>query len=157
MNSLSRGDCYTMPLSPRIDRPANSINPTLHFQTKVNRKTAALGPIEHRNGLTELFRSRGWEVIEGETGKEARKLAIKHGATLVVLPARGEPESGWMSCLKLLRTGRKRRVILIGEINDREAENFARFAGASAYLTPEDGFEAIWDAGTSPKSQVVMN
>lgn len=158
MNAPLKGDYRTMTLTtPRMDRPANQHNLTPHVLPKATRKVVALGPIDDRADVAELFRSRGWEVVTAETGKETRKLAVKHGATLAVFPARGEPETGWMSCLKLVRTGRKRRVILVGEVGDREAENFARFAGATAYLTPEDGLEAIWEAGSSSKSQPVLN
>jgi hypothetical protein len=131
----------------RMDRPANQPP----AGPKTTRKWVAIGPVPHAGDLADLFRSRGWEATVAATGKDARKLAIKNGASLVVLPARGEPETGWLSCLKLVRQGKKRRVILVGELGDREAECFARYAGATAYLTPEDGLEAVWDAGTTPR------
>jgi hypothetical protein len=129
----------------RMDRPTNQ--PVAG--PKAARKWVAIGPVPNAGDLADLFRARGWEATVAATGKDARKLAIKNGASLVVLPARGEPETGWLGCLKLVRQGKKRRVILVGDLGDREAECFARYAGATAYLTPEDGLEAIWDAGTA--------
>jgi ActR/RegA family two-component response regulator len=108
-----------------------------------SKKTIVLGPVPQAMELESLFVSRGWDVLLSKTGKEARKLAIKNNASFVVLPVRCEPESGWLSCVKLTRSGKKVRVVLVGGKNDEEAERFALFAGASAYFSNESSAETI--------------
>jgi hypothetical protein len=112
-------------------------------------KMVAIGPVPHAHEIGEFFKANGFEIVFGLSAKDTRKQAVKLGASLVILPAHDEPESGWLSCIKLVRTGKKRKVILIGDVGDREAAMFAKFAGAYAYLTVADGAEAVWNAATA--------
>ena len=109
------------------------------------RRTIVIGPVDSVLVIASYFGDLGWDVITAKSGKEARKTAQRVNACLAVLPVRGEPETGWLSCAKLTRSGSKARVVLIGPAWDEEAEQFALFAGATAYLSDADGPEAILD------------
>jgi len=77
---------------------------------------------------TELRRT-GWRVHSAESLCEMRKLVQRVMRTAVLLPAEGLSESGWLVCAKLLRSQPRLRVILVGELSERN-ERFARFVGA---------------------------
>jgi DNA-binding NarL/FixJ family response regulator len=101
-------------------------------------KTVAIGPIREANSLAALFRELGWTVITNASGKETRKLAMRAKAQVVVLPCNSSPESGWLSAAKLSKCEPKIRVVLIGLDSGPAEEEFALFAGASAYLAESD-------------------
>ena len=117
-------------------------------------RTVVVGPVDSALAIAAYFGDHGWDVHTAKSAKEARKLAQRLNACLAVLPVRGEPESGWLGCVKLTRSGSKAKVVLIGPPWDEEAERFALFAGAAAYLTDADGPEAILDVVAKEESLV---
>lgn len=139
-------------MNMRID---NSI-PTKRSQRRYNPiaalRTIVVGPVDSALAIASYFGDHGWDVKTANTTKEARKLAQRINACVAVLPVRGEPETGWLGCAKLTRSGSKTKVILIGPAWDEEAEQFSLFAGATAYLSDADGPEMILDIARSEQS-----
>jgi DNA-binding response OmpR family regulator len=129
----------------RFDNRIANKAPIRRQVTAFQRRTIVIGPVDSALVIASYFGDLGWDVITAKTGKEARKAAQRTNACLAVLPVRGELETGWLSCAKLTKSGCKPRVVLIGPAWDEEAEQFALFAGAAAYLSDADGPEAILD------------
>lgn len=130
----------------RYDQPLASNRLPRPVAAKRLAKTVAIGPIREANRLAALFRELGWTVITNASGKETRKLAMRAKAQVVVLPCNSSPESGWLSAAKLSKCEPKIRVVLIGLDSGPAEEEFALFAGASAYLAESDGIDAVLSA-----------
>jgi DNA-binding response OmpR family regulator len=80
------------------------------------------------------LRQSGWHVYRASDCDGLRRLAWRALPEVVVLPARGFDESGWLTCAKLLRASPRLRVILVGESDELA---YAQFVGARA-LVPMD-------------------
>ena len=117
-------------------------------------RTVVVGPVDSALAIAAYFGDHGWDVHTAKSAKEARKQAQRLNACLAVLPVRGEPETGWLGCAKLTRSGSDTKVVLIGPAWDEEAERFALFAGAAAYLSDADGPEAIFEVGAEECSLI---
>jgi DNA-binding response OmpR family regulator len=79
----------------------------------------------------ERLRASGWRVHRVADGEALRRLACRMTPEVVVLPADGTDESGWLTCAKLLTAIPRPRVIVVGELTADAAE-LARFIGAEA-------------------------
>jgi DNA-binding response OmpR family regulator len=132
-------------ISNRSQRRYNPISST---------RRIVIGPVDSALAIAAYFGDLGWDVHTARTVKEARKLAQHSNACLAVLPVRGEPETGWLGCAKLTKSGSKTKVILIGPPWDEEAERFAEFAGATAYLTDADSPETIFEVAAGHQELV---
>jgi DNA-binding response OmpR family regulator len=82
------------------------------------------------------LRESGWRVHRASGCDSLRRLACRKSPEVVVLPADGFDESGWLTCAKLLRAAPRLRVIVVGEPT-AEASDMARFTGVEA-LVPAD-------------------
>src|SRR5437016_5408891 len=82
------------------------------------------------------LRQSGWRVHRVADCESLRGLTCRMTPEVVVLPADGSDESGWLTCAKLLRAIPGLRVIVIGEQTVHGAQ-LARFIGAEA-LIPAD-------------------
>jgi DNA-binding response OmpR family regulator len=76
-----------------------------------------------------------WRVYRASSCDALRRLTCHMTPDVVVLPADGSDESGWLTCAKLLREIPDLRVIVVGDPTANETE-FARFIGAT--LVPGD-------------------
>jgi DNA-binding NtrC family response regulator len=114
--------------------------PRVHFAT---RRVMVIGPIDNRDELKAIFEIQGWDVISGKTNKEARKLAVKHTASLTILADKNQPETGWLSCTKLTKAIHKAKVIIVGDTTNVDSGKFAQFAGAKAFLCDGLGVEEM--------------
>ena len=117
-------------------------------------RTIVIGPVDSSMAIAAFFGDHGWDVHTTKTAKEARKLAHRTNACLAIMPVRGEPETGWLGCAKLTRSASKTKVVLMGPSWDEEAERFALFAGATAYLSDAVGPEAIWEVVRKERSLI---
>jgi DNA-binding response OmpR family regulator len=83
---------------------------------------------------SRAFRRVGWDVYVARTGPEARRLARMLYPDLAILDADLPEESGWLTCEKLVSEQRLLRVILVGNADAPENEDFAAFVGATGYV-----------------------
>ena len=83
----------------------------------------------------DRLRRSGWRVYRATDCTGLRRLAWRALPEVVVLPAEGFDESGWLTCAKLLRASPRLRVILVGA---RDGRDYALFVGAES-LVPGDG------------------
>ena len=104
---------------------------------KPARIVLALGHAPRQRAFQELFQAHGWEVLVVSSANEARRWARKSRtiATLL-LDEPHDDESGWLTCRKLLLEKPNHRVVIVGTKFKPNAERFARFVGATAYLPP---------------------
>ncbi|HEX4590641.1 MAG TPA: hypothetical protein VH120_11965 [Gemmataceae bacterium] len=84
----------------------------------------------------ERLRESGWRVHRASSCDAVRRMTCRKSPEVVVLPADGFDESGWLTCAKLLRASPRLRVIMVGEPT-AEAAEMARFTGVEA-LVPAD-------------------
>jgi DNA-binding response OmpR family regulator len=84
----------------------------------------------------DQLRRKGWRVYCAETCDALRRLTCRLTPEVVVLPADGSDESGWLTCAKLLRENAGLRMIVVGEAT-AEGNEYARFIGIEA-LVPGD-------------------
>jgi DNA-binding response OmpR family regulator len=77
------------------------------------------------------LRRSGWRVYRATDCAGLRHLAWRAMPEVVVLPAEGFDESGWLTCVKLLRSSPRLRVILVGPAGEQA---YAQFVGAEALL-----------------------
>jgi DNA-binding response OmpR family regulator len=84
---------------------------------------------------SDRLRRVGWRVFQAGTCDDVRELADRIGPEVVVLPADGSDESGWLTCAKLLEAVPQLRVIVVGKPT-ADGNEFARFIGAT--LVPGD-------------------
>ncbi|MFO0936040.1 MAG: hypothetical protein U0798_05920 [Gemmataceae bacterium] len=138
----------------RFDNENPSRRSQRRYQPIGSARTIVVGPVDSCLAIASYFGDLGWNVQTANTAKDARRMAMRTNACLAVLPVRGEPETGWLGCAKLTRSGCKTKVVLIGPPWDEEAERFALFAGAAAYLSDADGPEAIHEVVTSQRSLI---
>ena len=82
----------------------------------------------------DRLRRSGWRVYRATACAGLRRLAWQVMPEVVVLQADGFDESGWLTCVKLLRASPRLRVILVGS---PEGQSYARFVGAET-LVPAD-------------------
>lgn len=82
----------------------------------------------------DRLRRAGWRVDRAADCAELRRIAWRAVPEVVVLPADGFDESGWLTCAKLLRASPRLRVILVGA---PDGQAYARFVGAEV-LVPAD-------------------
>ncbi len=78
------------------------------------------------------FRALGWCVKIAEDAANARKLASK--AQAVVLLSLALPESGFLSCAKLKTANPHARIVLVGPESE-SMERYARYVGATGYVS----------------------
>jgi DNA-binding response OmpR family regulator len=83
----------------------------------------------------DRLRRAGWRVFRAATIDSVRDLAHRVGPEVVVLPADGSDESGWLTCAKLLEAMPGLRAIVVGKPT-ADGTEFARFIGAT--LVPGD-------------------
>ena len=81
------------------------------------------------------LRRSGWRVFPAATCDAVRGLVSRVTPEVVVLPADGSDESGWLTCAKLLRTSPRLRVILVGDPT-ADGPGYVRFVGAEAPSDP---------------------
>jgi DNA-binding NtrC family response regulator len=98
-----------------------------------------VGETPYAKAAEAHFSSQGWDVSVAKTAKDARKMALRINAAVVVLAADLGPESGWLSSVKLTRSRPNTRVILVGTQRTAELERFAKFAGAAAFVAETEG------------------
>src|SRR4029079_2821687 len=77
------------------------------------------------------LRRSGWRVYRATDCAGLRHLAWRAMPEIVVLPAEGVDESGWLTCVKLLRSSPRLRGILVGPAGEQA---YAQFVGAEALL-----------------------
>ena len=112
------------------------------LRRKAPRLVLGLGAGPLAKAVEAHFTTDGWEVCRAETPAEAGRLAHRKRATAVVLMADALPESGLLSCVKLLAVRPGCRVVLVGPEGDRR-RRFARLAGAAGYLPDGVGAAAV--------------
>jgi DNA-binding response OmpR family regulator len=83
------------------------------------------------DAAADRLRRAGWRVYRATDCGGLRRLAWRALPEVVVLPADGFDESGWLTCAKLLRASPRLRVILVGPAGEQA---YARFVGAEALL-----------------------
>ena len=99
---------------------------------------------------TVRLRERGWRVWHARSTDELRQMACAHMPGVVVTPAEGWAESGWLTCAKLRRAQPRMRVVLLGD-EEQESQRLARFVGAAALISPNvDAGELIAEIEGSP-------
>lgn len=86
------------------------------------------------SALAAHFLKLGWRVKHATDGEDARRHAALCRASAVILPAEAAAESGFLACAKLRLALPLTKVVLVGEENE-ENESFARFAGATGYVS----------------------
>ncbi len=82
------------------------------------------------------LRRKGWRVYFAATCDAVRRLTCRVTPEVIVLPADGSDESGWLTCAKLLREIPQLRMIVVGDATADRTE-YARFIGIEA-LVPGD-------------------
>jgi DNA-binding response OmpR family regulator len=87
------------------------------------------------NTADRLHRA-GWRVYRATSISTLRRLACRLEPEVVVVPAEGSDESGWLTCAKLLRGAPQLRVIVVGD-KTTKGRALARFIGVEA-LVPAD-------------------
>jgi hypothetical protein len=92
------------------------------------------------NATADRLRRAGWRVYRATDCAGLRRLAWRVIPEVVVLPADGFDESGWLTCAKLLRASPRLRVILVGEPGGRA---YARFVGAEALVSADATAEEL--------------
>jgi hypothetical protein len=90
----------------------------------------------------DRLRRAGWRVYRATDCAGLRRLAWRAMPEVVVLPADGFDESGWLTCAKLLRASPRLRVILVGPAGEQA---YARFVGAEALLPADATAEDLAD------------
>src|SRR3954469_14053416 len=90
----------------------------------------------------DRLRRSGWRVYRATDCAGSRRLAWQAVPEVVVLPADGFDESGWLTCAKLLRASPRLRVILVGPAGEQA---YARFVGAEALLPASATGEDLTD------------
>jgi DNA-binding response OmpR family regulator len=76
------------------------------------------------------LRRAGWRTFRARNCDHVHSLAAEVEPEVVVLPADGADESGWLTCVKLLETMPGLRVIVVGS-SAADGVEFARFVGAT--------------------------
>ncbi len=85
--------------------------------------------------VSDRLHRAGWPVFRAGTCAAVRRLVRRVRPEVVVLPADGFAESGWLTCAKLRCDDPRLRVILVGDAAG--GAEYARFVGAEA-LVPSD-------------------
>jgi ActR/RegA family two-component response regulator len=103
------------------------------------RMVLALGGLPHAAVVERYFQERGWRVALAGSGQEARALARKAPAAVVVLVEEtvGD-ESGWLIAWKLLHERPDACVIVVGNGPEDVGRRRAEFVGATAYVSVEN-------------------
>jgi DNA-binding response OmpR family regulator len=98
---------------------------------------------EYVTDLQEALQLRGSFVHVAHSGEQARVLARRYRAVLVVLDSDMSLESGWLTADKLARENPRVRVILVTpELTDKD-RIFASFVQATAVVDRVEGPGAI--------------
>lgn len=99
------------------------------------RMVLCLGQLPQAAVIERYFQERGWKVLLAPSGYDARTMARKSGASVVVLAEESPAqESGWLTCWKLLSEMPNAQVIVVGSRSAEEGCRLAEFVGASAYV-----------------------
>jgi len=98
---------------------------------------------EYETAIARAFRRMGWDVYSAHSGPEARRLARRLDADVVVLDADLPEESGWLTCDKLTREQPLAKVILVSDNLSPRNQELAAFVGASALVSYGDGPAAL--------------
>jgi DNA-binding response OmpR family regulator len=99
----------------------------------------------------QCFQNWGWEVHPAHTGPEARTLALRLQADLVLLDTELAEESGWLTCAKLVHERPTTRVVLLGD-NDPRSSVYAEFVGATRFF-PFAHWEKVQEMMPAPVRQ----
>jgi DNA-binding response OmpR family regulator len=92
----------------------------------------------------DRLRKSGWRVHRVADCNALRDLTCHMTPNVVVLPADGPDESGWLTCAKLMRAIPRLRVLVVGEPTG-EATRLARFLGAEAPVPADIGAAELAD------------
>jgi DNA-binding response OmpR family regulator len=92
----------------------------------------------------ERLHGFGWRVHRVADCDALRELTCHMAPDVVVLPADGPDESGWLTCAKLMRAIPRLRVLVVGEPTG-EATQMARFIGAEAPVPADVGAAELAD------------
>ena len=90
------------------------------------------------------FRSEGWEVAITGTGEEARRLAVRGRASVLVLPVTA---GSLLATAKLVTAlPRRTQVILVGPEGDADLERASLFLGAATFVAETGGVDSLVEA-----------
>lgn len=107
--------------------------------------TVVLGHADrgYRSEAYHYFRRLGVIFVAAETAQEARQLARLLTASVVILDAELPDESGHLTCAKIKADNPECRIVLLGHGDAADGPEFAKFAGADAFVDRADGPEAL--------------
>jgi DNA-binding response OmpR family regulator len=109
------------------------------------RVVLALGDGAYADSCDRHFARLGWDVHRGGSGEEARQLAQRVDASVVVVDTELPGQSGWLTCSKLVGEQPGRKVVLVATRLTVENQSFASFVGAAGLVLREDGVQALVD------------
>jgi DNA-binding response OmpR family regulator len=92
----------------------------------------------------DRLRTLGWRVHRVADCDALRAFTCHTAPNVVVVPADGPDESGWLTCAKLMRAIPQLRVLVVGEPTG-EATRLARFIGAEAPVPANVGAAELAD------------
>jgi hypothetical protein len=90
----------------------------------------------------DRLRRSGWRVYHTVTCDALRRLTCRIMPDVVVLPADGPDESGWLTCAKLLRAEPRLRVIVVGGPTP-DGPELARFLGVEGPVPADVSAEEL--------------
>ncbi len=98
---------------------------------------------EYVTDVQEALQLRGCAVHAARSGEQARELARRYRAVLVVLDSEMPLESGWLTADKLARENPRARIVVVTpELTDKDRE-LASFVQATAVVDRIEGPAAI--------------
>lgn len=111
---------------------------------KVCRVVLGLGQSAFAVRAAELLRAAGWDVQTAVAGEEARRLAVRSRANVVVLPAADDDDGGLLATAKLVTAApRKARVVVVAPAPSEPVEQLCEFVGAGFVAEPEGAGQLV--------------
>jgi biotin carboxylase len=92
--------------------------------------------------VAEQFRKLGWEVHTVTSARDVHAATAETDPHAVLLREEAGDESGYLACVKLLRTQPDLKVVVVGAEWTSERERFAEFVGAT-FATEDDVDELV--------------
>ncbi len=91
--------------------------------------------------VADQFRKLGWEVHTVAADHDVHAVAAETEPHAILIPELAG-ESGYLACVKLLRTQPDLKVVVIGTERTARRERFAEFVGAE-FVTESDGVNGL--------------
>jgi len=126
-------------------KPMNATDQRKTMANGARRLVLAHTDADYAVQVVRAFRELDWEVYPARSGFDARRLARRLNADLVVLGAEGDVESGWLTCAKLRDESPDCQVILVATDPTYEGYEYTRFVGGVTLVDQDEGAQGLLD------------